>query len=149
MNRKHKAQLKKAIYIYGDFYNKCSKTLSEIIHYYSKEKGYKIAMWGGGLKGIAFLNLIDRNNEHIKYVFDIDKSKYNSLLPTGHTIVDYKLNSYQDVDVVLIMNNNFETEIVGMLAEVQIGSLIVNVDSIVCGELTKEEAIELYSRRSL
>lgn len=149
IRRTTKSQLKKAVYIYGDYYNKCSKALSEIICYYSKEMGYKIAMWGGGLKGIAFLNLIDKNNEYINYVFDIDKSKFNTQLPTGHNIVDYKLDGYHDVDVVLIMNNNFETEIAGMLAEIKLSTLIVNIDSVVCGELTKEEAVELYNRRTL
>jgi len=106
-------------------------------------------MWGGGLKGIAFLNLIDRNNEYINFVFDMDKAKFNTYLPTGHIIVDYKLDKYKDVDVVLIMNNNFETEIAGMLVEAQLKTLVVNIDSIVCGELSKEEALDLYNRRTI
>jgi hypothetical protein len=106
-------------------------------------------MWGGGLKGTVFLDLIDRDREYINYVFDIDKSKFNLQLPTGHIIVDYKSENYQDIEVVLIMNNNFETEIAGMLNEIGMKVLLVNIDSVICGNLSKEEALDLYSRRIL
>lgn len=145
MSKEIKRQVKKAMYHYEDYYRKCGVTLTDIIHYYSKEQGYKMAMWGGGLKGIAFLNIFDSNNEYINYVFDIDKSKYNTQLPTGHTIVDYKAKEYSDIDVIFIMNNNFETEIAGMLKEVGSKALLVNIESIVCGNLSKGEAMELYN----
>lgn len=149
MKKGMKHQLKRAMYTYEDYYRKCSVTLTEIIHYYSKEQGYKVAMWGGGLKGIAFLNIFDSNNEYIDYVFDIDESKFNTRLPTGHTIVDYKAKEYSDIDIVFIMSNYHETEIACMLKEVGSNALLVNIDSIVCGNISKDEAIELYNGNNM
>jgi len=59
------------------FYRKSEVVLKEILHYYTTEK-YNVTIWGGGLKRIAFLKIIDSNNTYIHYVYDIDNNKFNT-----------------------------------------------------------------------
>ena len=136
---------KKALRDYGYFYKKMEVVLKEILHYYTTEKKYNVAIWGGGLKGIAFLKIIDSKNAYIHYVFDIDKNKFNTKLSTGHKIVNYKDPKFQDVDVVCIMNNNYETEIAGLLKDENMRIILVNIDSIIFGNLSTKEALQMYN----
>lgn len=137
----------KALNTYGDYYNKKARELRQILFYFKYKKGYNIAIWGAGLKGKAFLHLVDSKNQLIKYVYDINKDIWNTKMYTGHQIVDYQNTLYRDVDVVLIMNNNFETEIAGMLKEANMHVILVNIDSIICGDMTTREALLMYRER--
>jgi hypothetical protein len=137
----------KALKIYGDYYRKNGQVLYNILSYYKNKKGYRVAIWGGGLKGKAFLQIFDKNNELVRYIYDINKDLWNSKMNTGHHIVDYRDQKYQDIDVVFIMNNNFETEIAGMLKEADMHVILVNIDSIICGNMSYRESLVMYKGR--
>lgn len=141
-----KLEILKALKIYGNYYLRKKKVFINILAYY-KKLNIPVAIWGGGLKGIAFLSVIDPDYKWIHYVFDIDKSKYNSFLPFGHPIVNFRLMNNNDVGIVLIMNNNYETEIAGLLHEANLHPILINIDSIICGNLTTKNAIHLYNKR--
>lgn len=130
---------KKELKIYRSYYLEAYSTLSEVIKYYI-DLNKTIAIWGAGLKGIAFLSVYDPHCQKIQYVFDIDKMKYNTYLNTGHLISDY--NSHKDVSVILIMNNNYENEIAGILKKNNISALLINVDSVILGKMTRNEIIK-------
>jgi len=44
---------------YGDYYLKRKTDLCKILWYYKKKRQYKIAVWGAGLKGTAFIETVD------------------------------------------------------------------------------------------
>ncbi len=143
---KEKIKLHKAIKIYGNYYVKYKRIIQTVLHYYVHKRGYNIAIWGAGLKGKAFLKVIDSNQRLIKYVYDIDDKKIGNDMPTGHKIVDYTGKYSQNVQIVLLMNNNFETEVAGFLEEQNMDVILLNVDSIIAGELTAREIVKLYRK---
>lgn len=140
-------QLIKAMKLYGDYYREIKSTIRNVLHYYVDRKNYKVAIWGAGLKGKAFLNVIDPKRRFVSYVYDRDEKKFGSFMPTGHPVVNYQSRGNQDVQVVLIMNNNFETEIAGSLSEQGIKVILVNIDSIKTGGLTPKEIVKTYGRK--
>ena len=142
MNIINKYKKNKEKLLYCEYYKKAYNTIDELMDYYINEKKFEIAIWGAGLKGNAFLSVFDSNNTRIKHIFDIDSKKFGSSLPTGHKIVDYSKN--KEVNVVLVMNNNYENEIAGYLVENEINAVVINVDSVIIGKLTFEEVINMY-----
>ncbi len=139
-------QLIKAMKLYGDYYNEIRSTIRSVLNYYVDRKNYSVAIWGAGLKGKAFLNVIDSKRRFIKYVYDRDEKKFGLWMPTGHPIVDFRNKINQDVQVVLIMNNIFETEIAGNLSDSGMKVILVNIDSIITGKLTTKEVIKTYGK---
>lgn len=137
-----------AVKMYGEYYEKSRLILQKILYYFGHKKNYNIAIWGAGYKGRAFLEVIDPQKRYIDYVFDIDKGKFGEVMKTGHEIVSYSDAKYHNkIDVIFIMNSKFETEIAGLLKEVDFHAILVNVDSIICGNLTAKEALKLYRRK--
>ena len=139
-------QLMKAMKLYANYYTEIKSTTRSVLHYYVDKKKYKTAIWGAGLKGKAFLNIIDPKRRFIEYVYDRDERKFGLAMPTGHPIVDFHKKVNQDVQVVFIMNNNYETEIAGTLSDNNMKVILVNVDSIITGKLTAKEVIKTYGR---
>lgn len=98
-----------------------------------------IAVWGAGERGIAFLNVYDPKRERIQYVFDKNEKKYGTVLQTGHEIVDYhKVHA----DVVLVMNSIYEMDIKETLTHAGIQVDLINVDSIILGNLDAKKVLE-------
>ncbi len=79
--------------------------------------GQRVVVWGGGSKGVTFLNAL-KTRDHIRYVVDINPRKQSMYVAgTGQQIVSADfLKDYQP-DVVLIMNPLYSAEIEQMLAE--------------------------------
>ena len=74
-----------------------------------KDKGYKVAIWGAGAKGKSFLQEVDNSHKFVQWVIDKNSDKWNTSLPTGHTIKGFK-EIADDVDVILVMNRfHFES----------------------------------------
>uniref|UniRef100_B8HV75 Methyltransferase type 12 n=1 Tax=Cyanothece sp. (strain PCC 7425 / ATCC 29141) TaxID=395961 RepID=B8HV75_CYAP4 len=75
----------------------------------------RVVIWGGGSKGISFLNLLE-TADLIKYVVDINPRKvgmYTSV--TAHKIIAPSFLKEYEPDVVLVMNNIYIDEIRKML----------------------------------
>lgn len=143
---KNNLKLRKAMKLYGSCYREIRLTIRTILHYYVDKKKYRVAIWGAGLKGSAFLNVVDPKQRFITSVFDRDEKKFGLVMPSGHPIVDVQNKINQNVQVVLIMNNYFETEIAGNLAGNDMKVILVNIDSIITGKLTAKEAVKTYGR---
>ncbi|UCG54873.1 MAG: hypothetical protein JSV32_01245, partial [Dehalococcoidia bacterium] len=75
------------------------------------QAGRRAVVWGGGSKGVAFLNTL-KNQNQIEYVVDINPRKQGRYIAgTGQQIVaPYFLRDYQP-DVVLVMNPIYKSEI--------------------------------------
>ena len=97
--------------------------------FYKKLEGYKdilmnagsFAVWGAGAKGSTFLNLLDGDRKAIQYVIDINPAKQNKFIAgTGHPIYHPDILLKQPVQNILIMNENYETEIKQQLKQYDI-----------------------------
>lgn len=75
------------------------------------EKGFKIVVWGGGSKAVAFMTTLNIGQQ-INYVVDINPYKQNHFLPgTGQMVVSPEFLAEYRPDVVLLMNPIYEQEI--------------------------------------
>ncbi len=81
-----------------------------------KEKNAKVAVWGGGSKGVTFLNVL-RPGPTVGCMVDINPRKQGMFVAgTGQQIVPPEyLQSYKP-DVVVIMNPVYREEINGLLS---------------------------------
>jgi hypothetical protein len=70
------------------------------------------AIWGAGAKGSTFLNLLDQERDKISYVIDINPAKQNKHIAcTGHKIYPPSILETLPVQNVLVMNENYISEI--------------------------------------
>ncbi len=127
--------------LYRNYYLLSSQIIIDMLNYYKKEKNNNIAIWGAGLKGLAFLKTIDPAGKYISYVYDIDEKKEGNVLLTGHKVVNYKKNENKNIQVVLLMNNNYETEVACLLKEADMNVILINIDSVIDGALTVEDIL--------
>lgn len=135
---------KKALNHYETIYRQNRVRIEELLKY-CQERKWNIAIWGCGLKGIAFLNVVDGKNQYIQKAYDKNKDKYGDRLPTGHVIVDYMDSYHQNVDLVLLMNTNYEAETSALLTEAGMNVIMVNIDGMLVGNLSIEEALGIKS----
>ncbi|UCH02849.1 MAG: methyltransferase domain-containing protein, partial [Candidatus Bathyarchaeota archaeon] len=86
--------------------NTCNQKLEEI-----NRKGQRAVVWGGGSKGVTFLNQIN-NPQQIKYVVDINPRKQGLYVPgTGQLIVSPAFLSEYNAEIVIVMNPIYTNEI--------------------------------------
>lgn len=72
-----------------------------------------IAIWGAGAKGSTFLNLLDKNQEFIKCVIDINPRKQNKYIGgTSHPIVSPEYLVQFGIKTIIVMNKNYLNEII-------------------------------------
>ncbi len=71
----------------------------------------KIVVWGGGAKGVTFLNTV-KAQDQIDYVVDINPYKHGKYIPgTGQKIIPPEYLKEYKPDVIIIMNHNYYNEI--------------------------------------
>jgi SAM-dependent methyltransferase len=84
------------------------------------EKGQTIAVWGGGSKGVTFLNKM-HNYVSVEYVIDVNPRKWGKYISgTGHKIVAPTYLADHCPDIVVVMNPIYEAEIRTTLDELGI-----------------------------
>lgn len=82
---------------------------------------YRVAFWGAGGKGVAFLNLLDIQPEQVEFVVDINPKKQGTYVPgTGQKIVAPEFLSQYKPDVVLVMNPGYISEIRDIMINMRI-----------------------------
>ena len=90
----------KSIELYGDYYKENKDILLELLEMLRKSN--QIILWGAGLKGKAFIQIIDEKCKYIDSVVDVDKKKQGHRLMTGHNVNGIDVISSQAV--ILIVN---------------------------------------------
>lgn len=76
----------------------------------AKDTGKKVLVWGGGSKGVTFLNVMPSGG--IGGMVDINPRKQGMFVPgTGHMVVPPEFVREYQPDIVIIMNTIYETEI--------------------------------------
>ncbi len=74
-------------------------------------RGQRCVVWGGGSKGVAFLNALGVRDE-VEYVVDINPLKQNKYVAgTGHPIVGPDYLPQHRPDVILVMNPIYREEV--------------------------------------
>lgn len=136
----------KAMKYYRKYFVSRKNEINRLICYFLKKKKH-IALWGGGLKGIAFLNIFDPKCSRISCVYDISKEKNGTKMSTGHTVCLPETKGYREVEVIFIMNNIYETEIAGILKNAKRKVILINIDSVVLGNLDIGQTLKIYGRK--
>lgn len=126
-----------AIEIYEKYFLQKYDVIRDVMDHYLHD-GKKIAIWGAGLRGRAFLNAFDADNRRISCVFDWDEKKHGKILEFGHRIVDFR---EYEVDAIIIVNGKLEQEVSGMLKSIDKDVQIINVDNIILGNLSAKDVL--------
>ncbi len=123
----------------NDKLSSCPSLNNEILRFIVEQYalGKRIAIWGAGKKGRAFLAAFDSECRYIRFVFDKDTTKFGQRLPAGHLIVDYR--SHQ-ADIVLLTSNSFFWETKFVCRSLPWKMQIINLDDVIYGKLRIEEA---------
>lgn len=81
----------------------------------------KMALWGAGAKGATFANLIDPACRLIDCIVDLNPNKQGGFVPgTGHPIIAPKELVKRNVRCAILMNPNYRSENMQLLAEANI-----------------------------
>jgi len=96
--------------------NKWNKICSNILNM----KG-KIGVWGGGAKGMTFVNLIDPSGKLIDCIVDLNPNKQGCYSPgTGHPIIGYQELKERGITHAILMNPNYRDENLALLSNAKI-----------------------------
>ncbi len=72
----------------------------------------RVVVWGGGSKGVTFLNTLDVGHDVVKYVVDLNPNKQGQFVTgTGQEIVSPQSLAAYAPDVIVIMNPIYQDEI--------------------------------------
>jgi hypothetical protein len=115
--RKNEHPLSENIDTLTDWVIGFERTYPSVLHHWEtqlyrfKQKSKRVVIWGGGSKGVAFLNVVDVS-AIIEYVVDINPFRQQTFMAgTGQRIVAPTfLKSYQP-DVVIVMNAIYREEV--------------------------------------
>jgi hypothetical protein len=98
------------------------KTLRQLQH-----DGAKVVIWGGGSKGVAFLNTLGINGQ-IRYVVDINPNKRGTYMAgTGQVIVQPGFLTAYRPEAVIVMNPVYCEEIQRTLDELSVPARLIPV----------------------
>ena len=87
--------------------------------------GKNLVLWGGGSKGVSFLNMLDINGK-IDFVVDINLRKQGKFIAGGgQEIIAPESLRDDKTDVVILMNPNYKDEVKRQLVELGVNSEVV------------------------
>ena len=106
----HPAQIRKYANAFGDQYRANVQTWRQRLARMQRG-GRRVVVWGGGSKGVTFLNVLKDHND-IRYVVDLNPHKQDRFIAgTGQRVVPPEfLHSYSTTDVI-VMNPLYRDEI--------------------------------------
>lgn len=128
---------KGAILEYGEYYSSYRNELIKILKFY-KDMGHKISIWGAGLKGIAFLNCIDKKGEYIHSVIDMNKQLQGSGITRYHTVCSIESALELCPKVIIIMNAAHFADNHALLKEKEYTGIILDLDNIIENKVEPE-----------
>lgn len=88
---------------YEEYYRYNLGKLSKL-HDYCKKNNFKVAIWGGGLKGNDFLKVYDEKATKIISVIDRNNEKHGTRTATGHVISSYRI--CEEMDLIIGISRN-------------------------------------------
>ena len=88
-----------------------------------REPGQRSIVWGGGSKGVTFLNILETQN-HIDYVIDINPRKQNHYIAgTGQQIMPPEFLRDYNPQIIIVMNPIYLGEIKQIIEKLGLDSL--------------------------
>jgi lipopolysaccharide cholinephosphotransferase len=132
---------KGAILEYGNFYLSYRNQLITILNYYQK-KGYKVAIWGAGLKGTAFLNCIDVKGNYINTVIDMNKQLYGTNITLKHKVSSLEDALNSNPNVMMIMNSDHYADNLSLLREKEFKGIVIDLDNVIENRIDPNQIIE-------
>jgi hypothetical protein len=137
---------KSALQSYGDYYQEYRTELRKLLWYYAVKKHYRIATWGAGFKGIAFLATVDPKNESVNYVIDINHALHGTSLSTGHPVISSTEIKSRGIRVILVMNTNFYAEVYLELQKIGYQGILIDVDNALVNEFSVKQIIRANAK---
>lgn len=135
---------RKSMKLYGKYYAMNRKNISKLMRFLHYKRGYNIAVWGAGLKGIAFLRVNDPNNLYINTVIDADVSKYGMKLLTGHVVQGINDLVKDNINIILVMNSGFYSDIAKTIQQNNITAKLISIDEFIQEELTIKDLVDRW-----
>lgn len=132
---------KGAIYEFGDYYKSYKDEIIEILEYY-RDKSMKVAIWGAGLKGTAFLNVIDSKGKYISYVTDMNKQLYGTMATPRHKVISIDDVLKAAPDVIIIMSAVHYADNYAILKGKGYSGIILDLDAIIENKADPQVIIE-------
>ncbi|MDF2541070.1 MAG: hypothetical protein K0S47_788 [Herbinix sp.] len=132
---------KGAILEYGDFYNSYREETIYLLKQFYK-RGWKVAIWGAGLKGTAFLNCIDSKGEYIKAVVDMNKELLGKYLTKHHKIISFEEVLEFNPDVIVIMNSAHYADNYALLREKGYLGELIDLDYMIENKVDPDAILE-------
>ena len=80
------------------------KKLEELRLYFIKDK-WKIALWGAGIRGQAFMEIYAGKWNMVYCIFDMDKEKQGNDTYSGIKIRPFNIEQTGDIDCILVLNS--------------------------------------------
>ncbi len=122
---------------FEDYYQPIKENVIEVLNWY-KQQNKKVVIWGGGVKGTAFLQIVDPKAEYISFVIDIMGTKVGNYI-TGRKVVScYDLKD-KGIDVIIMMNQKHFVQNYNILKDEGIHCIIHDMDEIVKRNLSSED----------
>ncbi len=90
-------------------------------------KGKRVLIWGGGSKGVTFMNTLNIQDE-IKYVVDINPRKQDMFIPgTGQRIVSPEFLREYRPERIIVMNPIYVNEVNQIIKKMNVDAEVVSV----------------------
>ena len=131
---------KSAKYLYEDYYKKYNKQIIEILESISF-RGGKIAIWGYGLKGIAFLNSLKGAYKYVDKIIDIKQELIGKKYKKKIEIIDYSNIKNENITDIFIINGVFFAENITHLSEINYNGNVYDLDDIIYNKITKNQIV--------
>ncbi|MCI8377745.1 MAG: LicD family protein [Lachnospiraceae bacterium] len=130
----------RAMVTFSDDYIPIKEAMSSVLKEY-KRQGKQVAIWGGGIKGTAFLKVVDPHNEYISYAIDIKKEKAGTFIAGREIVHCYDLKG-RNIDVVLMMSQKHFVQNYNILQDEGIRCEFHDMDEIVKRRFSAEEIMQ-------
>lgn len=81
------------------------------------DRGATVLIWGGGSKGVAFLQTTGLSEKEIPFVVDVNPYKQGKFMPgTGHEVISPQRAAQLKPEAVIVMNPIYGREVAEQLA---------------------------------
>lgn len=108
------ASLSKLVHAFGANYSSKVEAWKEALQSFTRQ-GKKVVVWGGGSKGITFLNVL-KPFSPVEFMVDINPRKQGMFVAgSGQQVIGPEMLGDYQPEVVIVMNPIYRDEIRGML----------------------------------
>jgi len=120
---------------YGEYYKNIRNDINILLKKY-KEENKRVVIWGAGLKGNAFLSIVDPKASLIDAVVDMKESLHGTYLATGHKIVAKEYILSNNIDIVFVMNELFYVDVFFALDKMLYQGMLFDMDYLVKNKIS-------------